>query len=230
MSLKLSTPHFFEAGPHCEAFDALLFQATSRKSVLSLTLSPSDAKISLLQDGNAPSARVELTDLSQVVLDQKSPNAAQILYPLLGRVTSIEIPAGRIFALRSHTRSIADFWARNLFHVLSSTHSVEYVQKLETPLSDGPTVTDEFTKRYLWVLRDTLPDSNFTRRDILEQLMIDFHFPVIAYENQVFKSGMKALRRLNAVTLEDQRLSREDQESAKRFNQTRRDLLAVLVE
>ena len=80
------------------------------------------------------------------------------------------------------------------------------------------------------MLRDALPDSNFKRPDILEQLMIDFHFPVIAYENQVFEGGMKALRRINAATLEDQRLSREDQEAVNRFNHTRRDLLAVLVE
>ncbi|MEL6693583.1 MAG: hypothetical protein AAFQ12_11215, partial [Pseudomonadota bacterium] len=87
-----------------------------------------------------------------------------------------------------------------------------------------------FTKRYLWVLRDALPDSNLGRPDILEQLMIDFHFPVIAFENQVFKGGMKALRRVNAATLEDQKLSHEDRESARRFNHSRRDLLALLVE
>lgn len=230
MSLKLSSSQFFEAGPHCEAFDALLFQATSRKSVLSLTLGLGDAEISLSEDTKTPAARIELTELAQVVLAQQTPNAAQVLYPLLGQVTQIDLPAGSIFALRSHTRSIADFWARNLFHALSSTHNVEYVQSFESRGGDGPTTAEEFTKRYLWVLRDALPDSNLSRPDILEQLMIDFHFAVIAYENEVFKGGMKALRRINAATLEDQRMSAEDLEAAKRFNDTRRDLLALLVE
>ena len=229
MSLQLSTSHFFEAGPHCEAFDTLLFQATSRKSTLSLSLGLREAEISLLQEGEVPSPRVGLTELPQIVLDQRSPNAAQVLYPLLGQATTIDIPAGSIFALRSHTRSIADFWARNLFHVLSSTQNVEYVQILDSVDGDGPTIADEFTKRYLWVLRDALPDSNFKRPDILETLMIDYHFPVIAYENEVFKGGMKALRRINAATLEDQRLSHQDQAAAQRFNTTRRDLLALLV-
>ena len=230
MPLKLSRSEFLEAGPHCEAFDTLLFQATSRKSVMSLALSQSEAEISLIEEGNQPSPRVELTELAQIILDQRSPNAAQVLYPLLGQVTTIDIPARSIFALRSYSRSIADFWARNLFHVLSSTESVEYLHNLDSLGGDGPTVVDEFTKRYLWVLQDALPDSNFKRPDFLEQLMIDFHFPMIDYENEVIKSGMKALRRINAATLEDQRLSHEDQAAAQRFNTTRRDLLALLVE
>lgn len=230
MSLKLSSSQFLETGPHCEAFDALLFQATSRKSVLSLTLGLGDAEIALLEDTDAPAARVGLSELSQIVLDQPSPNAAQVLYPLLGQVTFIELPAGSIFALRSHNRSIADFWARNLFHALSSTQNVEYVQSVESRSGDSRSTADELTKRYLWVLRDALPDSNLKRPDILEQLMIDFHFPVLAYENEVFKGGMKALRRINAATLEDQRLSAEDRNAANRFNKTRRDLLALLVE
>ena len=230
MSLKISSSQFFETGPHCEAFDTLLFQATSRKCVLSLTIGLNDAEISLLEGTNRPAARVGIAELPQIVLDQRCPNAAQILFPLLGQVKSIELPAGSIFALRSHKRSIADFWARNLFHALSSTQNVEYVEKFESRDGDGPTTADELTKRYLWVLRDTLPDSNLSRPDILEQLMIDFHFPVIAYENEVLKGGMKALRRINAATLEEQRLSAEDLESAKRFNMARRDLLALLAE
>jgi len=230
MSLKLSHTQFLEAGPHCEAFDTLLFQATSRKTGLSLTLGASDAEISLWDEANVPAARVGLTELPQIVLDQRTPNAAQVLYPLLGQVLSIDLPAGSIFALRSHNRAIADFWARNLFHVLSSTQNAEYFQKFEPRVGDGRTPAQEFTKRYLWVLRDTLPDSNLKRADILEQLLIDFHFPVIAYENEVFKGGMKALRRLNAATLKDQRVSTEAQEAAKRFNHARRDLLALLVE
>ncbi|NQY38656.1 MAG: hypothetical protein HRT80_01010 [Henriciella sp.] len=230
MSLKFSHSQFFEAGPHCDAFDTLLFQATSRKSVLSLTLGASDAEISLSEAANVSAARIGLAELSQIVLDQRTPNAAQVLYPLLGRVTSIDLPAGSIFALRSHNRSMADFWARNLFHALSSTHNVEYVQKFDGRAGDGPTTVEEFTKRYLWVLRDALPDSNLKRADLLEQLMIDFHFPVIAYENEVFKGGMKALRRINAATLDDQRMSAEDVAASKRFNNTRSNLLALLVE
>lgn len=230
MSLTFTPSEFFEAGPHCEAFDALLFKATSQKSVLSLTLGPNEAQIARLDAADRLAARIGLTDLAQIILDQRSPNAAQVIYPLLGQVQSIDLPAGSIFALRSHTRSIADFWARNLFHALSSTQNVEYVQKLETLCGDGPTAADEFSKRYLWVLRDALPDSNFKRADILEKLMIDFHFPVIAYENAVLKGGMKALRRINAATLEDQRLSQEDRDAAKRFAESRRELLALLVE
>ena len=230
MSLTLSRSQLFETGPHCEAFDTLLFQATSRKAIMTLTLGSHKAEISVTEDKNTPDAMVGLTELPQIVLDQSTPNAAQVLYPLLGQVTSIDIPASRIFALRSHTRSIADFWARNLFHVLSSTQSVEYVHILDSLDGDGQAIASEFTKHYLWVLRDALPDSNFKRPDIFEQLLIDFHFPVIAYENQVFKGGMNALRRINAATLEDQRLSQEDQEAAKRFHNTRRELLAYLVE
>lgn len=231
MSLKLSSAQFFEPGPHCEAFDTLLFRATSGKSVLSLTLGASDAEISLSENTNGAAAQVGLRELPQIILDQRTSNAAQVLYPLLGRVISVDLPAGRIFALRSHTRSIADFWARNLFHVLSSTTHVEYSEETDPLLGgDGHATIPEFTKRYLWVLRDALPDSNLKRPDFLEQLMIDFHFPVIAYENEVYKGGMKALRRLNAGTLEDQKLSIEDQEAAKRFNNSRRDLLALLVE
>lgn len=230
MSITLTPSEFLEAGPHCEAFDTLLFQATSRKSGLSLTLSTSSIEINEFKSTDLRAARVQLTDLPQVLFEQRAPNAAQVLYPLLGQVHSIDLSAGSIFALRSHKRAIADFWARNLFHALSSTNNVEYVHQPASFRGDDVSTMDELTKRYLWVLRDAVPDSNLRRPDILEQLLVDFHFPILAYENEVFNSGMKALRRMNIATLENQRLSLEDQKAAQRFDQSRRDLLALLVE
>lgn len=230
MSMTLTPSQFFEVGPHCEAFDALLFQATSQKSSLSLRFSASDVEIAQAEVTDMKAARVHLAELPQVLLDQRTPNAAQVFYPLLGQVRSIDLPAGSIFALRTHTRAIADFWARNLFHALSSTTNVDYVHADAVLRGDGLTPVAEFTKRYLWILRDAIPDSNLRRPDILEKVLLDFHFPIITYENEVFRSGMKALRRTNIATLEDQRLSLEDQKAAQRFNRSRQDLLALLVE
>ena len=230
MSMTLTPSQFFEVGPHCEAFDTLLFQTTSQKSGLSLRLSASRVEIAQSETADLNAARVCLTNLPQVLLDQRAPNAAQVFYPLLGQVHSIDFPAGSIFALRSHTRAIADFWARNLFHALSSTSDVDYVHAVADLRGEGLSPGEEFTKRYLWVLRDAVPDSNLKRPDILEKLLLDFHFPIIAYEHEVFRSGMKALRRINIATLEDQRLSLEDQQAAQRFDRSRQDLLALLVE
>lgn len=230
MSMTLTPSQFFEVGPHCEAFDALLFQATSRKSSLSLRLGASRVEIALSETADLAAPRVCLTDLPQVLLEKRAPNAAQVLYPLLGQVHAIDLPAGSIFALRSHKRAIADFWARNLFHALSSTNNVDYVHADADLRGEGLSPVEEFTKRYLWVLREAIPDSNLKRQDILEKLLMDYHFPIIAYENEVFRSGMKALRRINIATLEDQRLSLEDQQAAQRFDRSRRDLLALLVE
>lgn len=229
MSLAFTPSEFLEPGAHCEAFDQLLFQATSKKSTLKLALEPMQVTI-CCQDGSVQTtSRLELSGLSQYVLDHRVPNASQVLYPLLGQVQSIEIPAAKIFALRSHNRSIADFWARNLFHALSSTSEVEYIERPEALRGDGPTAGDELTKRYLWVLRDALPDSNLKAGDVLEKLTLDFYFPVIAYESSILKTGMQALRRLNAVTLADQRASAEDQQASKRFRTCRNDLLNLLV-
>ncbi|MFN3213082.1 MAG: hypothetical protein ACE37M_08255 [Henriciella sp.] len=228
MSLIFSVSEFLEAGPHCEAFDQLLFQATSQKSALALSLAPSQVKIHCEAADKGAIASLSLSGLSQYVLDRRVPNAAQVFYPLLGQVQSFKIPAAKIFALRSHNRSVADFWARNLFHTLSSTSDVDCTETSENLKGDGPTAMDGLTKSYLWVLRDALPDSNLKCPDVFEKLTLDFYFPVIAYENQILKGGMKTLRELNATTLEDQRASDEERQAARRFSDCRSDLLALL--
>ena len=228
MSLTFSVSEFLEAGAHCEAFDQLLFHTTSNKSALALSLEPSQVKVQCEDANEQVTARLSLSGLSQYVLDRRVPNAAQVLYPLLGQVQSFKIPAPKIFALRSHNRSVADFWARNLFHALSATSDVDCMETSEDLKGDGPTAMDGLTKSYLWVLRDALPDSNLKSPDVFERLTLDFYFPIIAYENQVLKSGMKTLRDLNATTLEDQRASDEERQAAKRFHDCRRDLLALL--
>lgn len=228
MSLTFSVSEFLETGAHCEAFDQLLFQATSKKSALALCLEPSQIKIQCEEANVRATASLSLSGLSQYVLDRRVPNAAQVFYPLLGQVRSFKIPAAKIFALRSHNRSVADFWARNLFHTLSSTSDVDCMETSDDLKGDGPTAMDGLTKSYLWVLRDALPDSNLKSPDVFEKLTLDFHFPIIVYENQILKNGMKTLRDLNAMTLEDQRASDAERQAAKRFNDCRRDLLALL--
>lgn len=229
MALSFTPSEFLEPGDHCDAFDALLFRATSQKAALSLALTPTAVTIACGDSSIVPTTRLELSGVSQLVLDRPVPNASQVFYPLLGQVQSIAIPANKIFALRSHNRSVADFWARNLFHALSSTSDVSYVEQIGAHKEDGASPADGLAKRYLWVLRDALPDSNLKRDDALEKLTLDFYFPVIAYENAILQSGMRLLRRANTLTLDEQRLSDEDQAAAQRFNLCRGELLDLLV-
>lgn len=228
MEITLTAPEFFEYGDHCLEFDAFLYKTTSTKSTLKLELS--EAAVTILADTEATQSvsRIGLAGLSQYILAQRTPNASQVFYPLIGQVKTVDLPASKIFSLRSHRRSIADFWARNIFHALSSASDVEFEELSHSASSNCSNIVSGFSKNYLWALRDALPDAALSRPDIFEKVTLDFYFPVLTYENQILGKGMQALRRLNAKTVEAQRASDQERQKMQRFDTCRRDLLELL--
>ncbi|MEL6827046.1 MAG: hypothetical protein AAFN91_12420 [Pseudomonadota bacterium] len=203
MQIRLSRSEFVEFGPHCDDFDNWLFKASRSKSAIELKFDQSNVVVTLDADETHTEANARVAGIATHFSRHPLHAGARYVIPMLGEIMSLKLPANCIYALRIHERSIADFWARNLFYALSVNGDLKFTSDKSTVTDFQSKTANEFAVRYLWYLRSVYEDEAFAQKNILDKLPVALYFPVIKFENKTLQAGMEQIRDLNIQLSKD---------------------------
>ncbi|MHA7898275.1 MAG: hypothetical protein ACX94B_00315 [Henriciella sp.] len=228
MQIQFSRSEFSDYGPHCDGFDAWLFEASKSKANIKMELTDSDVYLRIDESSYCDAANLELAENGLPFAHHPLSVGARLLIPLVAEIRSLEFPIEQIYAMRAHNRSVADFWVRNLFHALNSRNGVRFLNTRAVAKGAQREISKDFSRRYLWYLRSVFPDPSLKQKNILEKILVASYFPVIELESEVLNAGLANIRKVNKKLKTEGRLDPEMDAERKRFDECRTNIMQLL--
>jgi|GEM_PF-5356569 len=195
MTITLTSKNFLNHSARTPAFEALLSKCLREKAGLCLRIKGENVQISLTPLlEKSVRMRVEGKGNFALIKGLSNSVGAALLMPFLIDINRIVLPHYHIVALIPHQRTVADFFARNLFFAASKRGCIrfEHSAELDNPMQTKNAV--DFRKRYLWVCKAVLNESAFNADDAISKLLMNAYFQIFEFENSILESGVALLR------------------------------------
>ena len=190
--MKLSVTEFLNCGPRTHEFDNLLQSSLATRTGLEVSLVDDTAKIEPLEC--QPSSAVTVIGVSYVAGAGVRSIGARLILPLISSIYRIGVPSRQVYALRRHERSIADFFARNLFFALTRPNDAACEITAASNACEETRLQTEFSRRYLWIMRTDLAEPILHDRNIIERLLINARLKTITFKSGMLESGADEIR------------------------------------
>jgi hypothetical protein len=130
---------------------------------------------------------------------------AKLILPLLFNATEVRLPHDQIYTLGHSHRSIAEFFARNLFLAAVRDAPIAFS---DTPVNSVSTqYVEEFRRGYFYILKAAFGESVFQNRsagDVLNFVLLNAYLPILNFDDPLLRGGAEALRKsVNKETRND---------------------------
>lgn len=194
--MKFHAGEFLTFGLRTQEFDDLLVESMRTRKVLTVTFDGEMIELkSTPPSVSAERAPVEIIGASVVIRDGYSSPGARLFAPLLMSIEEVRLPHHHVFSMRRHDRSVADFFARNIYYALGRPDGVRCVVSPPLDIVRETSLQAEFSRRYLWVLRHEIPDPLLHESDLIDRLWINAYVKMLAFEEPIFELGANEIRK-----------------------------------
>ncbi|MGD9921503.1 MAG: hypothetical protein AB7V13_08655 [Pseudorhodoplanes sp.] len=119
----------------------------------------------------------------------------KLMLPLLFCASRIVLPYAHIYTIGRDHRSVADFFARNLFLAMGRNAPVSLEESGDGEASAN--AVGDFRRQYFYIVKATFSESIFQERsaaDIFDLMLANSYLPVIPFKNPLLRRGGEALR------------------------------------
>lgn len=229
MFLNFSYDDFFSSGAPVDEFNVLLVESIESGSSIFLRLEEGKVCLELLPASQRQTAIELRGDLVVANLDLQELTApVSILVPLLMRINGLVLPTSRIFSVPIYSRSIAEFFMRNLFYNAFHDGSLKIDVRENSRSTELQRYESELARRYLWVMRAFCDDPVLEMKGFLEKFIVNVHLQTMSFTNLLLETGSAEIRR-QVTQLAPVQSSGEQAEQVRQILSVRKELSPHLV-